>query len=113
MAPVEESGLQPGDAPSKTTKIGIIYPPPEVRSILLQRSTFGTHWVRWATFNYRPRKQGKKPVSFFILAKSVPLILCLHIYPTVLFGMGNELISKYLETLSSLATFYFAVMFDV
>ena len=36
MAPVEESGLQPGDAPSKTTKIGIIYPPPEVRSILLQ-----------------------------------------------------------------------------
>ena len=36
MAPVEENGLQPGDAPSKTTKIGIIYPPPEVRSILLQ-----------------------------------------------------------------------------
>ena len=35
MAPVEDNGPQAGDAPSKTTKIGIIYPPPEVRSILL------------------------------------------------------------------------------
>ena len=53
MAPVEENGLQPGDAPSKTTKIGIIYPPPEVRSILLQE----TH-VQSKELHYRPSKQG-------------------------------------------------------